>query len=72
MRINIGTPTGNNYGTELSWHEHDVISITQNPYNSIVPFEILTCCGKYTPTSAADGHWKETMHLGGWEWVKDE
>ncbi len=70
-KINIGTPIGNNFGTELSWQEHEVISITENPNNDIVPFEIKTCCGKYIPSSAFDGYWSHFPHYGGWEWVDE-
>ena len=67
-QIKIGTPTGNNYGTELDWGTHKVKKVVKNPHNKYVPYEIHTCCGVYVPTSGADGYWQGSIHLGGWEW----
>ena len=48
--------------------KHSVLSVEENPYNNIVPYSFETCCGKYIPTSAADGHWdKDTFRTGGWD-----
>ncbi len=48
---------------------HVVLGIKWNTWNEIVPIEIETCCGKYIPTSGADGHWEmESGHYGGWTW----
>lgn len=70
-RVRIGTPTGNNFGTELKYDEHDVLSVELNPNNEYVPYSFMTCCDEYIPTSGMDGHWKNSIHYGSWEVLED-
>ena len=50
------------------WEDHKVTEIEENPHNNVVPYSFTTCCGKYTPTSAADGHWhSDSFRTGGWK-----
>ena len=69
MKINIGDPI-NQY--DFRWEIHNILSVEQNPNNSVVPFSILTCCGKYIPTSGADGHWEKSIQLGGWDIMNND
>lgn len=48
--------------------EHIIQSVSFTEHNDIVPYEIKTCCGTYTPTSRRDGMWKNNMQLGGWDY----
>ena len=70
MKIKIGTPTGANYGYDYSYSTHDIKEVQENPHNNYVPYSITTCCGKYSPTSGADGHWENSMHLGCYEIIE--
>jgi len=38
-------------------------------YNKVVPYQIDTCCGEWTPTSLYDGKWKHEMRIGGWHTI---
>ena len=65
MKIKIGVPIDQ---YNLRWETHKIISVEENPNNKLVPFSFETCCGKFIPTSAADGHF-EHLGMGGWELV---
>lgn len=69
QKVRIGSPIGE---YELSYGEHTVISVEPNPYNKIVPLSFETCCGKYIPTSAADGRWASEMRIGSWDNIEAE
>ncbi len=63
-KIHIKEYDGTNGGV------HTVVSVEYSQWNDICPQEINTCCGRYIPTSIADGRWEHEMRLGGWDIIK--
>jgi len=54
----------------LTIETYRVTKIEVNPYNEIVPYKIFLDNRAYIPTSAHDGRWEDSMHLGAYELIK--
>ena len=65
--IKVGTPTGENFGYDYYEEIYKVTDIKINPYNNVVPYIIFLNNKPYIPTSASDGHWEDSLHLGFYE-----
>ena len=66
MKIKISRPL-DLYDEDIE--THTIKAIEENPYNELVPYSITTCCGKYLPTSGADGRFEGDVRAGGWDLV---
>lgn len=68
MKINLGCLVSlEAYGDRPQ--VHTVYKANFPQWNDVVPYEIETCCGTWTPTSLNDGKWKHEMQLGGWNTI---